>query len=48
VAHSLRLVMLEEEGRPYRESVKDMKDFFVNEESQESYIENLLNFLRRE
>ncbi|QCD81983.1 hydroquinone glucosyltransferase [Vigna unguiculata] len=45
VAHSLRLVMFEEEGRPYRENIKDVKDLFVNTENQERYIENLLNLL---
>lgn len=45
VADSLRLVMVEEEGRIYRERIKEVKDFFVNKERQEGYINNLLRHL---
>ncbi|KAF7829284.1 UDP-glycosyltransferase 91A1-like [Senna tora] len=46
VADSLRLVMLKDEGRIYREKVKEMKDLFVNKERQEGYINNLLDYLK--
>ncbi|XP_061375004.1 UDP-glycosyltransferase 91A1-like [Gastrolobium bilobum] len=46
VADSVRLVMVEEEGRIYREKIKEMKDLFVNPERQDRYIENLLRCLR--
>ncbi|KAG4921462.1 hypothetical protein AAZX31_18G136000 [Glycine max] len=45
VAESLRLVMVEEEGRIYRERIKEMKDLFVNRERQNMYIDNLLRTL---
>ncbi|TKY58728.1 UDP-glycosyltransferase 91A1 [Spatholobus suberectus] len=46
VADSVRLVMVEEEGRIYRERIKEMKDLFVNTERQERYIDELLYYLR--
>ncbi|KAF7831020.1 UDP-glycosyltransferase 91A1-like [Senna tora] len=36
VAESLRLVMVEEEGRIYRDKIKEVKDLFVNRERQNS------------
>ncbi|XP_061375007.1 UDP-glycosyltransferase 91A1-like [Gastrolobium bilobum] len=45
VADSVRLLMVEEEGRIYRGKIKEMKDLFVNREKQERYIDNLLDFL---
>lgn len=47
MADSLRLVMVAEEGRVYRENISEMKDLFVNRDKQEKYIENLLNYLKR-
>ena len=46
VACSIRLVMLDEEGRIYRENIKEVKDFFVNIERQDRYIDNLLDHLK--
>jgi UDP:flavonoid glycosyltransferase YjiC (YdhE family) len=46
VAASIRLVMLEEEGRIYKEKIKEMKDLFVNTKLQDNYIDNLLNHIR--
>ncbi|XP_028754575.1 UDP-glycosyltransferase 91A1-like [Neltuma alba] len=46
VAESLRLVMVKEEGRIYREKIKEMKDLFVNRERQEEYVDGLLKYLR--
>ncbi|CAL5197183.1 unnamed protein product [Lathyrus oleraceus] len=46
VANSIRLVMVEEEGKIYRENIKEMKDLFVNPKRQDRYIDNLLNHLR--
>lgn len=45
VAHSVRLVVVEEEGRVYRERIKEVKDLFVNDERQERYVDDLLNYL---
>ncbi|CAJ1940285.1 unnamed protein product [Sphenostylis stenocarpa] len=45
VADSLRLVVVEEEGRIYRETIKEVKDLFVNKERQERYMGGLLNYL---
>ncbi|KAF7831014.1 UDP-glycosyltransferase 91A1-like [Senna tora] len=46
VAESLRLVMVEEEGRIYREKIKEVKDLFVNREIQDRYVNDLLAYLR--
>ncbi|KAF7831018.1 UDP-glycosyltransferase 91A1-like [Senna tora] len=46
VAESLRLVMVEEEGRIYREKIKEVKDLFVNRERQDRYVNDLLAYLR--
>jgi len=46
VVRAIRLVMLEEEGSIYRESIKEAKDYFVNIERQDRYIDNLLNHLK--
>ncbi|MED6131835.1 hypothetical protein PIB30_013565 [Stylosanthes scabra] len=46
VAASVRLVMVEDEGRVYRENIKKMKDLFVNKERQERYVDELLSHLR--
>lgn len=46
VAESLRLVMVEEEGKCYREKAKEMEEVFGNQELNERYINNLLNYLK--
>ncbi|KAL3726358.1 hypothetical protein ACJRO7_031277 [Eucalyptus globulus] len=46
VAESLRLVMVEEKGRVYREKAKEMRPIFGDKEIQERYVNNLLNYLK--
>ena len=46
VADSLRLVMVAQEGRIYREKIKEVKDMFVNKQRQDKYVADLLNYLR--
>ncbi|CAK9135570.1 unnamed protein product [Ilex paraguariensis] len=46
VAESLNLVMVEEEGKIYKEKVKEMKELFVNKDRQEGYVNNLLGYLQ--
>ncbi|ESW28457.1 hypothetical protein PHAVU_003G288100 [Phaseolus vulgaris] len=46
VAESLKLVVVEEEGKIYRERIKEMKDLFVNEDRQNRYIDNLIHNLK--
>ncbi|XP_054808275.1 UDP-glycosyltransferase 91A1-like [Prosopis cineraria] len=46
VADALRLVLVEERGRIYRENMKEMKDIFVNRERQNRYVDGLLSYLR--
>ncbi|OWM66199.1 hypothetical protein CDL15_Pgr013416 [Punica granatum] len=46
VAQSLRLVMVEEEGKVYREKVKEMRSAYGNMDIQNRYIDNLLNHLK--
>ncbi|XP_027348086.1 UDP-glycosyltransferase 91A1-like [Abrus precatorius] len=45
VADSVRLVMVDEEGRIYREKIKELKDSFMDKERQERYIDELLHYL---
>ncbi|WRX11148.1 hypothetical protein QQP08_003635 [Theobroma cacao] len=45
VAESLRLVMVEEEGKIYRAKAKEMEEIFGDWEKQECYIDQLLSFL---
>ncbi|KAI4328122.1 hypothetical protein L6164_020504 [Bauhinia variegata] len=47
VAGSVRLVMLKEEGRIYREKIKEVKDLFVNKDRQERYVDNLLAYMKK-
>ncbi|KAI6694963.1 hypothetical protein NL676_022673 [Syzygium grande] len=46
VAESLRLVMVEEEGRLYREKAKEMRPIFGDKDIQERYVNNLLNYFQ--
>nr|BBK15465.1 UDP-glycosyltransferase [Polygala tenuifolia] len=46
VAESLKLVLFKEEGKIYRERIKEMKEIFVNKERQDSYVNSFLNYLR--
>jgi len=46
VANSLKLVVVEEEGKIYRERIKEMKDLFVNRERQDRYIDELIHNLK--
>ncbi|XP_059624119.1 UDP-glycosyltransferase 91A1-like [Cornus florida] len=42
VAESLRLVMVEEEGKIYRDKVKEMQGIFGDRDIQDKYVDNLL------
>lgn len=44
VANLIRLVMVEEEGRIYREKVKKVKDLCLNIVRQEKYINKLRHY----
>ena len=44
VANLIRLVMVEEEGRIYREKVKKVKDLCLSTVRQEKYINKLQHF----
>ncbi|XP_056176277.1 UDP-glycosyltransferase 91A1-like [Syzygium oleosum] len=46
VAESLRLVMVEEEERLYREKAKEMRPIFGDKGIQERYVNNLLNYFQ--
>ncbi|XWS33407.1 hypothetical protein CRYUN_Cryun22dG0079900 [Craigia yunnanensis] len=46
VAESLRFVMVEEEGKIYREKAKEMKEVFGNRDKQDHYVNNFICFLR--
>uniref|UniRef100_A0A1J3GZJ9 UDP-glycosyltransferase 91A1 n=2 Tax=Noccaea caerulescens TaxID=107243 RepID=A0A1J3GZJ9_NOCCA len=45
VAKSLRLVMEDEEGKVYRENVKDMKGVFGDMDRQDCYVDSFLDYL---
>ncbi|GFY94095.1 UDP-Glycosyltransferase superfamily protein [Actinidia rufa] len=45
VAESIRLVMVEEAGKIYRNSVKDMSRLFGDRDRQDKYVDNLLGHL---
>nr|GLL18926.1 UDP-glycosyltransferase 91A1-like isoform X2 [Ipomoea trifida] len=45
VAHSLKLVIVEDGGKIYRDKIKEMKGLFCDQAKQEAYVDNLLNFL---
>ncbi|KAK4742915.1 hypothetical protein SAY87_000916 [Trapa incisa] len=46
VTESLRLVMVEEQGRCYRENAKKMEELLGDQELQESYVDNFLNYMK--
>ncbi|KAF2285304.1 hypothetical protein GH714_042346 [Hevea brasiliensis] len=46
VAESLRLVMVKEEGKIYREKAKEMKSLFGDREKQDKYVDNFLGYLQ--
>ncbi|CAL5368370.1 unnamed protein product [Camellia sinensis] len=46
VAESLRLVMVETEGKIYRERIKKMKGLFVDRNVQDEYVNNLLDYFK--
>ncbi|KAK4261419.1 hypothetical protein QN277_004420 [Acacia crassicarpa] len=46
VADALRMVVVEERGRIFREKMKEIKGIFVNRERQEEYVTRLLSCLR--
>ncbi|KAF3439188.1 hypothetical protein FNV43_RR17463 [Rhamnella rubrinervis] len=46
VADSLRLVMIEDEGKIYRERVKEMSGLFADKDKQNWYLDNFLDYLK--
>nr|XP_017233340.1 PREDICTED: UDP-glycosyltransferase 91A1-like [Daucus carota subsp. sativus] len=46
VAESVNLVMLDEEGKIYRDKVKDMQVILSDMDKQNGYVDNLLNYLQ--
>ncbi|XP_047311156.1 UDP-glycosyltransferase 91A1-like [Impatiens glandulifera] len=46
VAESLRLVMVEEQGRIYRDKMKEMKPLFCDKERQDKYVDTLLSYFQ--
>ena len=46
VAESVRMVMVGEEGRVYREKVKEMSKLFGDREIQEKYVDEFLGRLK--
>lgn len=46
VAESLRLVMEKEEGKIYRDKVKEMKPLFADKDRQDKYVDKLVDHLR--
>ncbi|THG13090.1 UDP-glycosyltransferase 91A1-like [Camellia sinensis] len=47
VADSLRLVMVEEEGRIYRDKAKEMSGLFGNRAIQDKYVNNFVDYLKK-
>ncbi|XP_055816480.1 putative UDP-rhamnose:rhamnosyltransferase 1 [Solanum dulcamara] len=45
VANSVKLVMVENDGKLIRDKAKEMSSIFNNKELHDNYIENLINFL---
>jgi len=45
VAESVRLVIVEEEGKKYREKAKEMKGLFGDREAQDRYVDSFLGYL---
>ncbi|KAH8522749.1 hypothetical protein H0E87_003405 [Populus deltoides] len=45
VAESLRLVMVKEEGKIYRDKAKEMKGLFGNKDIQDQYVVNFLRYI---
>lgn len=45
VANSVKLVMVESDGKLIREKAKEMSSIFNNKELHDKYIENMINFL---
>ena len=48
VAESLKLVLVEEEGKIYRETIREIKDLFVNKERDDELIDRLLDHMKEE
>uniref|UniRef100_A0A7N2R6S1 Uncharacterized protein n=1 Tax=Quercus lobata TaxID=97700 RepID=A0A7N2R6S1_QUELO len=46
VAKSLRLVIVEEEGKMYRDKAKEMKGLFGDKKSQDKYVDSFLDYLK--
>jgi hypothetical protein len=46
VAESLRLVIVEEEGKAYRDKAKEMKGLFGDSDTQDRYVDSFLGYLK--
>ena len=46
VAKFIRLVIVEEEGKMYRDKAKEMKGLFGDKKSQDQYLDSFLNYLK--
>lgn len=46
VADSLKLVMVDEEGKIYRDKIKEMQSVFADMDKQDRYVDNLLAYLQ--
>ncbi|GMY12076.1 UDP-glycosyltransferase 91A1-like [Fagus crenata] len=46
VAKSLRVVVVEEEGKMYRDKAKEMKGLFGDRQSQDRYLDSFLHYLK--
>jgi UDP:flavonoid glycosyltransferase YjiC (YdhE family) len=46
VAESLRLVMVSEEGKMYRDKAKEMSGLFGDRDRQDKYVDNILIYLK--
>lgn len=47
VAEALRLVMVDEEGKLYRDKAKEMKGLFGDRDRQDNYVDVLLSYLKQ-
>ena len=46
MAKFMRLVIVEEEGKMYRDKAKEMKGLFGDKKSQDQYLDSFLDYLK--
>ncbi|KAI8536431.1 hypothetical protein RHMOL_Rhmol10G0256600 [Rhododendron molle] len=46
VAESLRLIMVGDEGKVYRDNAEEVRDLFVNRDTQDKYMNNFLDYFK--